>query len=84
MWGYASLLANPFLRLGANSEAFILLPLTNAVVAGSPGRASALLGTSGRDPMLDTIRETSGELYVLGDRSQIFSYADREPQRKYF
>ncbi len=44
VWGYASLLANPFLGLGANAEAFMLLPLTNAFAAGSPASAGALLG----------------------------------------
>jgi hypothetical protein len=44
MAAYALALANPFLIIGANAEAFLLLPLVSAVAAPSPLLAGALFG----------------------------------------
>lgn len=41
---YAGLLANPLMGLGANTEAFMLLPLLGAVAVRSPILSGALLG----------------------------------------
>ena len=43
---YAVLLANPFLTLRANVEAFMLLPLAAALVVSSPTLAGALFGVA--------------------------------------
>ena len=41
---YALLMANPFLTVRANVEAFMLLPLAAALAVSSPTLASALFG----------------------------------------
>lgn len=43
---YFLLLANPFLQIGAHTEAFMLLPLIGAMAVGSPVIAGALLGVA--------------------------------------
>ncbi len=43
---YALLLINPFVSLGANTEAFMLLPLTAAVATASPMVGGVLLGVA--------------------------------------
>lgn len=43
---YALLLSNPFVMLGANTEAFMLLPLTAAVATRSPFAGGVFLGVA--------------------------------------
>ncbi|MGD0765695.1 MAG: hypothetical protein ABR978_05255 [Dehalococcoidia bacterium] len=34
--------------------------------------------------MLDAIQATKGEVYVLGDRTYLYAYAGRQPERRFF
>lgn len=65
-------LRSPGLRaLGAVSAALLVAGLVVALLR--PG-----------DPLAEEARRTPGELYVLGDRSELYAYAGRKPQRRFF
>ena len=66
--------------------AVVLAPATlvwlSVVVAGL-----SILVIGGHRPYSDIVAELKGrpgELYVLGDHPEIYAYADRQPQRRYF
>lgn len=36
------------------------------------------------EPMVDAVRTAEGEVYVLGGKTEIYIYADHQPQRRFF
>lgn len=40
--------------------------------------------TPPHQPLLDAVRANDGEVYVLGDRTEIYAHADRQPERRFF
>ncbi len=41
-------------------------------------------GARPQQAMIDAIHTAKGEVYVLGDRTYLYAYADRQPERRFF
>jgi 4-amino-4-deoxy-L-arabinose transferase-like glycosyltransferase len=92
-WGHAyALLAPPaalFAGIGLESIlqrriATVMLGVMTAAVVALIIVALPWSGARPPQAMLDTIHTAKGEVYVLGDKTQLYAYADRQPERRFF
>ncbi|MGD0114715.1 MAG: hypothetical protein ABSC13_01755 [Dehalococcoidia bacterium] len=92
-WGHDyALLAPPAALFAAIGLERILQRRAVALALGVVGALVVALivvvlpwsGARPQQAMLDTIHTAKGEVYVLGDRTYLYAYADRQPERRFF